>query len=108
MGALISALWLLFFAYSSYKQSKKDGSWSWRNFVTLIGLVAVLLFCLIIPVVNSKTLEARPGLMMTVLFGGIVLFVVGIILIARKWGRQVALQMEQRVAAQLARVPGKS
>jgi hypothetical protein len=45
---------------------------------------------------------------MTVLFGGIVLFVVGIILIARKWGRQVALQMEQRVAAQLARVPGKS
>jgi hypothetical protein len=53
MGALISALWLLFFAYSAYRESKQVGSWSWRHFFALIGLVAVLLFCFIIPVVNS-------------------------------------------------------
>jgi hypothetical protein len=108
MGALISALWLLFFAYSAYRESKQDGSWSWRHFFTLIGLVAVLLFCFIIPVVSSKTLEAHPGLLMTVLFGGIVLFVTGIIILARKWGREVTLQMEQRVAAQLSRTSQKS
>jgi ABC-type nickel/cobalt efflux system permease component RcnA len=108
MGALISALWLLFFAYSAYRESKQDGSWSWRHFFTLIGLVAVLLFCFIIPVVSSKTLEAHPGLLMTVLFGGIVLFVTGIIILARKWGREVTLQMERRVAAHVARVPEKS
>lgn len=105
MGALISAFCLLFFAYSAYRQSKRDGSWSWRHFFTLIGLVAVLVFCFIVPVVRSKTLEARPGLLMTVLFSGIALFVVGVILLARQWGRQVALQMERRVAAQLGRVP---
>jgi hypothetical protein len=105
MGALVSALWLLFFAYSAYKQSKKDGSWSWRHFFTLIGLVAVLLFCFIIPVMNSKTLGAHPALLLTVLFGGTFLFVTGIILLACKWGKEVASQMDQRVAAQLARVP---
>lgn len=108
MGALISALWLLFFAYSAYKQSKQDGSWSWRHFFTLIGLVAVLLFCFILPVVNSKTLEARPALLMTVMFSGILLFVAGVIVLARRWGKQVGLQMEQRVAAQSARATEKS
>lgn len=107
MGALISALWLLFFSYSAYKQSKQDGSWSWRHFFTLIGLVAVLLFCFIIPVVNSKTLEAHPAILLTILFSGSFLFVTGIIFLARKWGREVTLQMEQRVAAQLGRTPQK-
>jgi hypothetical protein len=108
MGALISVASLFFFAYSAYKQSKRDGSWSWRHFFTLIGLVGVLLFCFIIPVVNSKTLEAHPAILLTILFSGSFLFVMGIILLARKWGREVTLQMDQRVAAQLGRAPQKS
>ena len=68
----------------------------------------MLLFCFIIPVVNSKTLEAHPAILLTVLFTGTFVFVMGIIFLARKWGKEVTLQMEQRVAAQLARVPEKS
>jgi FtsH-binding integral membrane protein len=108
MGALISVVAFLFFAYSAYGQSRRDGSWSWRHFFTLIALVAVLLFCFIIPVVSSKTLQARPGILMTILFSGIGLFVAGVIVLARKWGREVALQMEQRVAAKLGRSSQKS
>jgi len=99
MGALISALSMLFFAYSAYKQSKRDGSWSWRHFFTLIALVAMMLFCFILPVVNSKALQSNPALLMTVLFSGIFLFLGGIIVLARRWGRQMSREIEQQIAA---------
>jgi uncharacterized membrane-anchored protein len=99
MGALISALAMLFFAYSAYKQSKRDGSWSWRHFFTLIALVAMMLFCFILPVVNSKTLQSNPALLMTVMFSGIFLFVAGIIVLARRWGQQMSREIQQQIAS---------
>jgi len=99
MGALISALAMVFFAYFAYKQSKQDASWSWRHFFTLIAVIALMAFGFIVPVVNSKTLQSNPALLMTVLFSGIFLFVAAIIVLARRWGRQMSREIEQRIAS---------
>src|ERR1017187_2010481 len=84
MVTLIPVFFVLVMAYAQYKQAKRNGQWSWLGFLTILGAMALFILCFLIPVVNSTTLEARPGLMITVILGGILVFMVGLIYTCRR------------------------
>jgi hypothetical protein len=86
--ALLSALVTLLFGYAAYKQADKHGQWSWKLFGILMAMVALFIFGFIVPLVSSKTMQDRhPGLLLTFLMVGIVVFVTIVILVARKLGQ---------------------
>jgi hypothetical protein len=84
--AAINIFFVLAIAYSQYKHAKRDGMWSWYGFLVVIGSVGLFTLAFLIPAVNSTTLEAHPGVMITVLLSGILGFVAGLIYWARKYG----------------------
>jgi peptidoglycan/LPS O-acetylase OafA/YrhL len=84
MIGLIPVIFVLVMAYAQYKQGKRNSQWSWFGFFGVLGAMGLFLVCFIIPVVQSKTLEAHPGRMMTALLGGILVFTSALIYAARR------------------------
>ena len=99
MIAAINIFFVLMIAYSQYKHAKRNGMWSWYGFLIVIGSFGLFGLAFIIPVVNSTTLEAHPGVMITVLLSGILVFVSGLIYWARRYGIR-ALQANAAQAQQ--------
>jgi hypothetical protein len=85
MIALISVLFVLSIAYSQYRQAKRKGEWSWKGFLIVIGSMAVFVGGFLIPLVQSTTMQAHVGLMMTAMFGGILLFTTALIYCCRRY-----------------------
>jgi hypothetical protein len=84
MHAFISVVMILYIAWLTYSQAKHAGEWSWPKFFLLLGVVAVFIVVFIFPVSSSKTLNARPRVLVTVLLSGIIAFVVAITYFFRK------------------------
>ncbi|HEY1902474.1 MAG TPA: hypothetical protein VGG56_08605 [Terracidiphilus sp.] len=85
MISLISVLFVLSMAYSQYRQAKRTGEWSWKGFLIIFGSTAVLVGGFLIPLVRSTTMRAHVALMMTAIFGGILLFVATLIYGCRRY-----------------------
>ena len=101
MIAAINIFFVLLIAYSQYKQGKRNGMWSWYGFLAFLGAAGLFLCLFLIPVVNSTTLQAHPGAMMTIIFSGILVFTVALIWCARIYGiRAVKAQAEREQARQ--------
>jgi hypothetical protein len=101
MFAVINVFFVLLIAYSQYKQGKRNGMWSWYGFLAFLGAAGLFIFLFLVPVVNSTTLEAHPGAMMTIMFSGILVFVGALIWCARIYGiRAVKAQAAREQARQ--------
>lgn len=85
MVAAISVFFVLAIAFSQYKQAERNGQWSWLGFLTVLGAMVAFLAAFIIPVVNSKFLQARPGWMITAILSGILIFVSALIYACRRY-----------------------
>jgi predicted membrane channel-forming protein YqfA (hemolysin III family) len=85
MQALIPVLFSFLMAYFYYKQAKSRGEWVWSRFFILVGAIVVFFFGFMLPLIMSKAMDSRPGLMFSLLFGGILVFVGGIVYLFRKY-----------------------
>lgn len=78
------AILILLIGFNSYRSAKRSGEWSWRQFFILIGAIVALTAFFIIPLANSEWMQQRPGLLVTIMLGGIFLFVGTIAYLFRK------------------------
>lgn len=101
MIAAINIFFVLLIAYSQYKHAKRDGMWSWYGFLAFLGAAGLFIFLFLVPVVNSTTLEAHPGVMMTIIFSGILVFTVALIWCARIYGIRAVKAQAARAQANL-------
>ena len=99
MIAAINIFFVLLIAWSQYKQGKRNGMWSWYGFLAFLGAVGLFLCLFLLPVINSTTLEAHPGAMMTILFSGILVFTAGLIYCARIYGIRAVKAQAARAQA---------
>jgi uncharacterized membrane protein len=84
MSQLLFALLVLMVGYGSYRNAKRRGEWSWSQFFILIGAFAAFTAFFIIPLAYSPWMDTRPGLLITVLLSGIIIFVGTIAYLFRK------------------------
>jgi hypothetical protein len=86
----LSVLFVLAMAYSQYSQAKRNGQWSWAGFFVVLGSLLGFLAAFLIPVIQSKTLQAHPGLMITVILTGNLLFVAALIYACRRYSMRAS------------------
>lgn len=67
------ALHLVFFFY---RRAKRGGAWSWRKFYLVIGAIFLLPLVLALPSVALKGADAHPGMILSIVYGGVLVIVV--------------------------------
>ena len=88
--AIVSAFVLLLFGYAAYKQADRQGQWSWKLFGIIMAILALFIVGFTVPLVNSKSMQNNhPGLLLTLLLGGVAVFVTMVTLLARKLGKRM-------------------
>lgn len=75
MSALLSCLFFLAIAYSSYQTAKRQGLWSWKEFlIVIVSLVAVPVL-IVLAVFNMPWFKDKPLLATGIVLTLIILFV---------------------------------
>lgn len=79
---IVSLLLMSVLVGINYRLAKEEGTWSWKLLLGLVCAIALFGAGFIVPVVYSPWLERHPALFFPILFGGMMLFVAGMYVVA--------------------------
>jgi undecaprenyl pyrophosphate phosphatase UppP len=104
MHVLFAIVFILHLAYHFHKRSKRRSEWSWPRFFILTTAIVVVVPGFMLPVLASKTLQAHPGVMVSVMFGGMLIVFGAIVYLYRKY----PVKASQKNATQSSAVRGSA
>ena len=84
MGWIFMVVGVLLMAFVRFRRAKQQGVWMWKLFFGLLAAVALFIGCVIVPLSSSNLMETHPDLLMVLIFGSILLFTAGVVVMARK------------------------
>jgi hypothetical protein len=75
MSQIFSCLFLLLIAYNSYQTAKRQGVWSWKEFVIVLVVLGTVPILIVLPLFSSPWLRDKPELATLIATVSILLFV---------------------------------
>jgi hypothetical protein len=84
MTSVVLAVFYLAIAFHMYRDAKRTGQWSWVRFFVILAAMGIFSAVFIVPVATWGAGAGRPGIVVTVMLSGIVVFVAVLIIVLRK------------------------
>lgn len=78
------ALVYLGLAVQAYRMAKRQGQWSWSRFFIVLASAAVFTLVFILPVALWAGGGTHPGAVLSLMLGGILVYVVGLVVFLKK------------------------
>ena len=85
MHVLFAIVFILHLAYHFHKRSKRRSEWSWPRFFILTIAIVVVAPGVMLPLLAAKTLKTHPGVMVSVMFSGMLIVFGAIAYLYRKY-----------------------
>jgi hypothetical protein len=84
MSALLACFFFLAVAFNTYYAAKRQGRWSWPQFVVVVVALIVVPITIVVPLMHMPWLQAKPGLFTLIATSLIILFVCALAYILKK------------------------
>jgi hypothetical protein len=85
MSELFSCLFILMIAFNSYQTAKRQGKWSWLEFFIVVAALIVVPILIVFALMAVPWLQDKPVWFTLIATGLIILSVVALALILRKF-----------------------
>jgi hypothetical protein len=84
MSALLTCLFFLAIACNTYYAAKRQGRWSWPQFVVVVAALIVVPIAIIVPLMHVSWLDDKPLLFTLIVTSLIMLFVCALAYVLKK------------------------
>ena len=85
MGALLACFFFLTIAFNTYRAAKRQGRWSWPQFVVVVVALIVLPITILVPLMHVSWLLDKPAWFTLIATALILLAVCALAFVLKKW-----------------------